>query len=289
MIEAPTIDLIDRDNVVSSVELITPEIAKVYLSSQRNNRTPTPSRIADYADRMQRGEWRISQPLQFSSEGDLFDGQHRLMAVIASGIACEFLVIRGLPPETRLFVDIGQTRRTAQIAEMMEMGVTSLNSKLATCKAMFIGKSLKPKNQKAQSEAQKIRASMSWSFSPHELINLYQKYSDGIDFADQLKTPATAAVRAVVARAWYHENHARLQQFINVFNTGYAITQWDESAIALRNNLIVEKSGKHYGGSVARLITYKRTMSGLSNFLSNKNIRFVREKEIELYPLADFD
>lgn len=277
-----------KTEIKTSVELISPDIAEVYLKTQKLNRHPQQGRVVDYADRMLRGEWRISQPIQFTSDGDLFDGQHRLMAVIAAGIACEFLVVRGLPPETRYCVDIGQTRTVAQIAQLMQVG-TSMCSKLATCKAMFIGRELKPKNATAKEQAKGIRASISKSFSPEKLINLYLQHRDGIDFADPMKNVATAPVRAVVARAWYHENHLRLQQFVDVISGGYPITPNDDAAIALRNYIVQTKAGKDVGASSARLIFYKKTMSALANFLIGKNVRMLKEKDIELYPMPDFD
>jgi hypothetical protein len=275
---------------VPTIESITPELAEQYLATQKINRAPTNYRVKDYADRMKRGEWHISQPIMFSEDGDLFDGQHRLMAVIESGVTCDFLVLRGLPSETRLYVDIGQTRKVYQIAEIMGLG-GSLNTKLATTKAMFIGQSLKPKNKSAEKEAlglAKIGATRT-TFSPNKLIDLYVNHKEAIDFADRLKNPATASVKAVVARAYYSQNHDRLNEFIEVVNTGFVVTAYDEAAVALRNALITMKAEKRVSGANYMKVVYKKTISALSNFMDNKNVRFVKEKETELYPLPNFD
>lgn len=275
-----------QEGITSVVECISPEIAKRYLYTQKKNRHPTETRIRDYSDRMLRGEWHVSQPIQFTSDGDLFDGQHRLMAVIRANISVDFLVVRGLPPETRYYVDIGQSRRAAQIATLMGKG-TSLSTKLATCKAMFIGSELEPKNKGAKEAAMNLGVSVSKSFSPHKIIELYEKHQTAIDFADACRH--VSPVRAVIARAYYHSNHHRLGEFIEVLNNGYTITPFDESAIALRNAITEMKMGKTLGGSTGRVVIYKKTISALANFLAKKNVRYVKEKDIELFPVADFD
>ena len=140
---------------VSTVETITPELAKYYLGTQKLNRKPTEARVKDYAETILRGDWKIGQPIQFATDGDLFDGQHRMLAVIRAGIPCDFLVVRGLAPETRFYVDIGQNRSASQIAQLMGLG-TKLNSKLATCKAMFIGRQLKSKNKSSELSAKNL-------------------------------------------------------------------------------------------------------------------------------------
>lgn len=230
--------------VTSSIERVNPEQAKKYLETQKINRVPTNNRVKDYAMRMARGEWKISQPLQFTDEGDLFDGQHRLLAVIESGISCDFIVIRGLPSETRQYVDIGQTRSTGQIAQLMNLG-TCLNGKLATCKAMFIGGELKSKNNHAENNAKKQYTRASASQSPQLIIDLYLKHKEAIDFAQTLISPSSAPVRAVVARAYTQENRKRLREFVEVFNSGFPITPVkDDAAIALRNALLKMKSDK---------------------------------------------
>lgn len=273
---------------VSSIETITPELAEKYLATQKVNRKPTRHRIKDYAERMLRGEWEISQPIQFTDEGDLFDGQHRLLAVIESGVTCDFIIMRGLPSKTRLYVDLGQARKTNQIAEIMGIG-SSLNSKLATTKAMLIGQTLKPKNKSADKEGLKLRTGGArMTFSPHKTIELYLKHQEAIDFADRLTTPATAPVRGVVARAYYSQDHERLDQFIDVINSGFTITPYDEAAIALRNVMLTTKNDKKSGANYVTSL-YKKTISSLSNFIAGNNVRFVKEKEIELYPVPDFD
>ena len=66
----------------SKIENITPEIAAKYLEKNIHNRPIKPSAIRRYALQMKAKQWLIShQGIAFDTEGNLFDGQNRLLAI----------------------------------------------------------------------------------------------------------------------------------------------------------------------------------------------------------------
>jgi hypothetical protein len=78
--------------------IITPEMAKEMLQFNNCNRPLSKKAVAKYAGMMKLGEWYLShQSIAFSEDEQgqliLVDGQHRLAAVIQSGMAVEFSVI----------------------------------------------------------------------------------------------------------------------------------------------------------------------------------------------------
>ena len=81
----------------SKVEVITPELAEVYLSRNiENNRRISNERISKYAEDMKSGNWQLtSQGITFNEDGKLTDGQHRLHAVIKSGVPVHMYVTYG--------------------------------------------------------------------------------------------------------------------------------------------------------------------------------------------------
>lgn len=93
---------------------VTPEVAKAWLDA--NNSTNRNLRwwlVQEYAERMERGEWHLNgDPLKFDADGMIFEGQHRLHAVILFGKPVEFDVMRGLPASDR-FNSGGQPRTLA--------------------------------------------------------------------------------------------------------------------------------------------------------------------------------
>ena len=80
------------------IESVTPLLATEWLKRMSPNRTVKESSVAMYATDMVNGNWMISpQGIAFDSEGTLFDGQHRLLAIIRCGLTIPMLILRGFP------------------------------------------------------------------------------------------------------------------------------------------------------------------------------------------------
>jgi hypothetical protein len=101
------------------VEHVTPELAGVLLSANVHNRNLRTSRVAQLAEAMRRGEWELNgETIKVAEDGTLLDGQHRLQAVVESGVGIETLVMRGLPMLAQDTVDTGRRRRLADILKI---------------------------------------------------------------------------------------------------------------------------------------------------------------------------
>lgn len=95
---------------------LTPELAEKWLGHNVGNRNLRRQKVQQYARDMREGNWHTSgQAVQFDWNGRLVDGQHRLEAVIESGITIEVLVVKGLDPRAREVIDTG-AKRTASDA-----------------------------------------------------------------------------------------------------------------------------------------------------------------------------
>jgi hypothetical protein len=106
--------------ITSKIETITPEIASHYLKNNKENRPLSTVTIENYADAMIRGEWMFNgDAIRIDEDGNLLDGQHRLYAIISSGINIESLVIKGLPREVFSTIDIGRGRRKADFISLL--------------------------------------------------------------------------------------------------------------------------------------------------------------------------
>ena len=83
----------------TSIEIITPAKAAQYLESvdTSKQRPLKQKKIDDYAIAMSHGHWVVThQGIAFDDEGSLCDGQHRLHAVVKSGVTIKTQVTRGL-------------------------------------------------------------------------------------------------------------------------------------------------------------------------------------------------
>lgn len=105
-----------KQELDSNVEIITPELAKEYLQKNVNNyRKLQRSRVYKYAADISRGLWRLNgEPIIFSEDGVLKDGQHRLAAIVYANKAVKMLVVRGVKKDVTVF-NVGGMRTTNQI------------------------------------------------------------------------------------------------------------------------------------------------------------------------------
>lgn len=285
-----------------TVENITPEQAKDYLKTQQLNRNPNKLRISEYADRMQKNQWVISQPITFDSDGCLIDGQHRLLAIVKFGFPVTFSVMRGLPKSSASVFDIGQKRTVAQVARIQGVTTLRMTERVGILNAAILGSKLKLRTKKAESERNlsNLIFSDSNARSPQTMIALAEKYKDGLDFSlSRYGGTRTSnfvgnlsSVKAAVFRAYYNENRQRLSEFLEVFYTGFVkVSTEDSAAIALRNYLNAIKMGikgvsLHDAG---KSDAYTKTEAAILHFIARRDIRHLKGSEFEEFPLADFD
>ena len=105
-----------------TLEHITPQIAARMLEANTNNRPARNGLIQSYADDMRAGRWQMNgDAIRFNVDGQLIDGQHRLLAVVRSGLAISSLVIRNLPAEAFQTIDGGATRKAGDLLNLMDV------------------------------------------------------------------------------------------------------------------------------------------------------------------------
>lgn len=90
---------------------VTPDIAKTLLASNLRNRSLRPWRVSDLARAMTRGEWMVNgETIKLSPDGVLLDGQHRLAAVVESGLSIQMMVAYDIDPAAQETIDTGARR-----------------------------------------------------------------------------------------------------------------------------------------------------------------------------------
>jgi len=103
-----------------SVELITPKMAAKYLEKNTNNRSLREKYAERLAQAMRDGQWLATgQPIIFLSDGTVGDGQHRLKAIVISGISLKTAVVRGVTKEAMKAIDTGHSRSAADVVEIV--------------------------------------------------------------------------------------------------------------------------------------------------------------------------
>jgi hypothetical protein len=97
----------------AKLERITPETAAVMLQLNKNNRPVSTRQVKALASEIKEGRWQVNGDTIAFSADRLIDGQHRLMAIIESGIPVTTFVVRGVTSESFLTKDTGKKRRTS--------------------------------------------------------------------------------------------------------------------------------------------------------------------------------
>lgn len=109
-------DLTPKDHPTAAIVEVTPALAERWLGTNRRNRNLRPRIVRAYANDMSNGRWEMTgESVKFDTQGNLIDGQHRLNAVIAAGVAVPLFVVRGLDPAVQDVMDTG-TKRLASDA-----------------------------------------------------------------------------------------------------------------------------------------------------------------------------
>lgn len=107
-------------SVASERIVVTPEIASAWLDKNTHNRRRSSSHVSRLARDMKNGHWSwTGDPIRFSHDGVLLDGQHRLAACIEAGVPFETTVIYNLPPSIQPRIDTGKPRSAADSLTLM--------------------------------------------------------------------------------------------------------------------------------------------------------------------------
>lgn len=90
---------------------ITPDKARELLGRNNQNRTVSRNHVNKLARDMRAGDWRLNgDAIRVMDDGDLADGQHRLLACIEADRPFQTLLVTGLSKDDMLSVDRARTR-----------------------------------------------------------------------------------------------------------------------------------------------------------------------------------
>lgn len=123
------------NSIVAKVETITPEIAKEYLKFNTINRPLNKNHVSFLAKQMKAGDWKMNGETICFEDTALVDGQHRLHAVIESGVPIDFLVVRGCEKNSFITYDSGRNRSDSDVFHLSD--IPNYNSVSSIVKKYF--------------------------------------------------------------------------------------------------------------------------------------------------------
>lgn len=123
-------------DVTACIVCITPDMARVMLSHNTKNRKLNQNHVRRLQAAMEAGEWWMNgEAIIFGQDGTLLNGQHRLFAIIASGVSVDVLVVRGINRQAFRTLDGGRVRTTGEVLAMV--GEKNANMVAAAVQALI--------------------------------------------------------------------------------------------------------------------------------------------------------
>lgn len=158
-------------------QVISPELAQKMLDTMGRNRTLSDKITKKYMAKLERDEWVLNgETIVFDDEGKLINGQHRLNAIIKTGIPMPTFIVSGIS-DTRAFAtfDDGKGRSPADTLGLM--GIKYPIEKAAIGKFLMLWDTLDDKKQYPQ------KSYLRYQFSNKQLASFIRE--SGIDYKIQ--------------------------------------------------------------------------------------------------------
>lgn len=244
---------------------ITPEMAKKMLENNAKNRRIDQNRVNAYVEAMLAGEWKCDQnTFAIYEDGNIADGQHRLMAIWLGGITLDnCMIIHGVKNDS-LF-DVGQQRTTAQnLAIRGELGeVKNINTLVGIANYILTYN---------RSEHKK---------NDYVIENFLKKYRYPLDVVMRSlcakKVPrisiapvAAAFVVALISGVPCDMIEGMCESLVS----GVALESYKLPIIALRNRLL--QSSNQSNSKLSRDEKFLMTQRVISAVISHENLRIVK-------------
>lgn len=165
--EREAIDRLTARAASGTVEMVqmTPGMALALLERNQQNRPVARSRVEVYARDMVAGAWQVNnQGIALGADGRLFDGQHRLLAVVRARRTVPMLVVSGLPDTVRGTIDQGRLRSLGDNLRILdgETDGTRLVSWFKSIEQLTTGKPKPLSHAIIRRQLQRYESSVRW-------------------------------------------------------------------------------------------------------------------------------
>jgi hypothetical protein len=234
--------------------LITPQIAKEWLSRNKSNRKLRPYKTEAYARTMKAGLWLLTnQGIGLDLNGNLIDGQHRLSACVMANTAFLSNVTTGLVPGAQEVIDCNIARSIPDQLHMFS-GETNANQKVAIV-TLIVGA---------------IRGIAAVSMSIDTTKKVLDLYSDEIEFILSDKGQSQALKYSPALTGFVFAAKVDLDKavsFKDKYFKGYNLSIGDP-ALTFRNFMLQRDKTGNGGSGYRKTILCYSTTAMMHHFLN---------------------
>lgn len=252
---------------------ITPAQAASWLELNVRNRIMDFKVWGQYAEDMRNGRWMYNfQPIIFSSDNTLIDGQHRLKAVVASGVPIYADVVFDAPPDIMATVDIGFVRTVAHSASLA--GVTNATQSSAIARMLLL-----------LDANDGVYVNSSCAVTKPVVLRFVMDHAEELSEVCRIVEPAgKLASRSILGAAYIkfkRVNPEMAKRFFALLTTGVGISE-DSPVYLLRERMITNRTQRAKVNSQHILAL---TVKAWNLFVSGKTVkRLSWDKDGEAFP-----
>lgn len=233
--------------------VVTPETAEGWLAKNTINRAVSRKVVSQYANDMINGRWRFTgDAIRFDPDGNILDGQHRLLACVKSKVPFETLVIDGLAIETRDYLDMGYRRNTSHVLQFH--GYTHAAQLAAAAQWLLRVREGMGRNHGSKGTTPEIVECV--ARHPGLFDSTKQIYGQDAKKKFVLGPPPSLSIAMHYIGAVLLDDQERADAFLDVFQTGKPdyendpAQMWRERLIRQRAGGIEVRRDVHYRGLV---------------------------------------
>ena len=258
----------------SAVVDVTSEMALLWLTEfNSQNRDPTKAQYEAISGDILSSQWALThQGLAFTGEGRLLDGQHRLFAILDTGVTVPTVITLNVSKESALVIDRHRSRRARDLLNFSEHRMTLFDE--AVIRRAISGmqnNSAAPTVPTIVSFLQTHRERLEWS------TGLFKSRSRGI---------VVAPLVAAVFRASFHVKDGELkalEHFTAVVQEGVVEGPEEQAAVILRDWLLAR--GRATRKRATGQETYARVVRAIAAFLAKERLSKLYAASADLYPM----
>ena len=241
------------DQLEVTQETVGPELAFEYLETMVRNRRVSENLVHDLVAAIKGGQWQLTgDTIKFNQAGELVDGQHRLWAIINSGIEVELLVARGVEDGAQTCMDKGKKRSAADDVYLFSSPVNAkLRSTIAglICNWTRYGLTWYPGGSSGKAPKP----------TSDDVLATIDKYNEDIARAIEATTGGDLKMFAGPRSLWaflyvlfYRQDPLRSEKFYDALISGEGLHRGDPRLALRRQSLLLGDRVRAVGGGGGR-------------------------------------
>lgn len=254
----------------AEVVTITPELAQRLLDANPRNRAVKNNNLKRVVSDMKTGAWKVNgDTIRVDTDGYLLDGQHRLLAVVASGVSYEGILVTGLAPEVFDTIDQGVKRTPGDILTTHGVkNASAVGSALPLVAEYLSG------GRDFETAATRYRSRLRQLYDEHSGV------SDSFRAATMIGTLAPQRIVVALHYLFSMVSPSKADDFFKAVSTGENMTAGDPPLV-LRNRLVDNLGAK---AKLQRWYIMALFIKAWNAYSIGARMKFVRHSEYEPFP-----